>query len=146
MPRKTRLALEAVLDIAYNHRAQPVQLRDITQRQGVPHRSLEPLLQRLVRAGVLKGVRGPRGGYTLARGHEQVTLGEVLRALGAADPEGTGPEAGAEFGQKVLVPLFDDIRAGVLARLDRITIEDLCREAAARGVPRAGAARAAANL
>jgi deoxyuridine 5'-triphosphate nucleotidohydrolase len=73
LSRKTALALEAVLDVAYNARPDPVQSRDITERQGIPHRYLEQVLQRLVRDGILKGVRGPRGGYTLARERRRVT-------------------------------------------------------------------------
>ena len=62
LTRKTALAIEAVVDIAFHARPDPVQARDITERQGVPHRYLEQVLQRLVREGVLRGVRGPRGG------------------------------------------------------------------------------------
>jgi Rrf2 family protein len=67
LSRKTLLALEAVIDIAYNARPEPVQAKEITSRQGVPQRYLEQVMQQLVRAGVLRGVRGPRGGYRLAR-------------------------------------------------------------------------------
>ena len=60
LSRKTLLALEAVIDIAFNARPEPVQAKEITARQGVPQRYLEQVMQQLVRAGVLKGVRGPR--------------------------------------------------------------------------------------
>ena len=62
LSRKTQLALEAVIDIAFNARPEPVQAKEITSRQGVPQRYLEQVMQQLVRAGILKGVRGPRGG------------------------------------------------------------------------------------
>ena len=58
---KLFFAVEAVVDIAFNAGGQPVQSRDITQRQNIPQRYLEQVLQQLVRAGVLTGVRGPRG-------------------------------------------------------------------------------------
>ena len=58
LSRKTLFAIEAVLDIAYNAGAVPVQSREITRRQGIPRRYLEQVLQNLVRAGVLSGVRG----------------------------------------------------------------------------------------
>ena len=67
LSKKTLLALEAVVDVAYNARPDPVQSKEITKRQGIPQRYLEQVLQQLVREGVLKGVRGPRGGYRLAR-------------------------------------------------------------------------------
>ena len=62
LSKKLMFAIEAVLDIAYNAGAQPVQSREINSRQGIPRRYLEPVLQQLVRAGILEGVRGPRGG------------------------------------------------------------------------------------
>ena len=65
--RKLLFAIEAVLDIAYNAADTPVQSREITERQGIPRRYLEPVLQHLVRADILIGVRGPRGGYRLGR-------------------------------------------------------------------------------
>src|SRR5262245_9327799 len=80
LSRKTLLALEAVIDIAYNARPEPVQAKEITARQGVPQRYLEQVMQQLVRAGVLKGVRGPRGGYRLARERRRISVGEIGRA------------------------------------------------------------------
>ena len=74
-------AIEAVLDIAYHAGAQPVQSREITRRQGIPRRYLEQALQNLVRGGVLVGVRGPRGGYRLARERRRITVGEIIRAV-----------------------------------------------------------------
>ena len=82
LSRKTMLALEAVLDVAYNARPDPVQSKDITRRQGIPQRYLEQVMQQLVHKGILKGVRGPRGGYTLARERRKITVsvaqGEVV--------------------------------------------------------------------
>ena len=79
LSRKTLLALEAVIDIAFNGRPEPVQAKEITARQGVPQRYLEQVMQQLVRAGVLKGVRGPRGGYRLAKERRRISVGEVVR-------------------------------------------------------------------
>src|SRR5450631_330715 len=79
LSRKTMLALEAVIDIAYNARPEPVQAKEITARQGVPQRYLEQVMQQLVRAGILKGVRGPRGGYRLARERRRISVGDVVR-------------------------------------------------------------------
>ena len=80
-PPKLVNAIEAVLDIAYNGGGRPVLSRDIGERQGIQPRYLEPVLQALVREGILVGVRGPRGGYRLARERRQVTLGDVVRVL-----------------------------------------------------------------
>ena len=138
LSRRTALALEAVLDVAYNARPDPVQSRDITERQGIPHRYLEQVLQRLVRDGILKGVRGPRGGYTLARERRRVTLGDVVRVVDALEAEEEAPGSTAELGARVIGPLWDGIETELLRRLDGITMEDLCREAEEKGVRRTG--------
>jgi Rrf2 family protein len=138
LTRKTVLALEAVLDIAYNARPNPVQARDITERQGIPQRYLEQVMQQLVREGVLKGVRGPKGGYTLARERRRVTVGDVVRIVSAMDvEEGERPSQGA-LGAKVVAPLWEEMQETLLARLDKITMEDLCRDAQAKKIKRVG--------
>lgn len=142
LSRKTSLALEAVLDVAYNARPEPVQSRDITARQGIPHRYLEQVLQRLVREGILKGVRGPRGGYTLARERRRVSLGDVVRVVHAMDTDDDMTASAAELGEKIITPIWSGVEADILARLDTITMEDLCREAEAKGIARADETRA----
>ena len=130
LSRKTMLALEAVLDVAYNARPDPVQSKDITKRQGVPQRYLEQVMQQLVHKGILKGVRGPRGGYTLARERRKITVGDVVRVVDQFDAENDGdPVSQADLGEQVIAPLWEETRALVLGRLDQVTMEDLCRQA-----------------
>jgi Rrf2 family transcriptional regulator, iron-sulfur cluster assembly transcription factor len=137
LSRKTVLALEAVLDVAYNARPNPVQARDITERQGIPQRYLEQVMQQLVRAGVLKGVRGPKGGYALARERRRVTVGEVVRVVSALEAEENDRPSEGELGRAVISPLWEEMQQELLARLDEVTMEDLCRRAGALNVPRA---------
>jgi len=127
--RKTLLALEAVIDIAYNARAEPVQAKEITARQGVPQRYLEQVMQQLVRAGILKGVRGPRGGYRLARERRRISIGEVVRTSMSID-EGEGEfDGGSELGRKLVVPLIASLQEELMKKLDGMSIEDVCRRA-----------------
>ncbi len=136
LSRKTLLALEAVLDVAYNARPDPVQSKDITKRQGIPQRYLEQVMQTLVHKNILKGVRGPKGGYTLARERRKITVGEVVRVVDQIDAEAdTDPVSAADLGEKVVAPLWEETREAMLARLDAITMEDLCRRARDLGVP-----------
>ena len=136
LSRKTMLALEAVLDVAYNARPDPVQSKDITKRQGVPQRYLEQVMQQLVHKGILKGVRGPRGGYTLARERRRITVGDVVRIVDQFDAENDGdPISKAELGERVIAPLWEETRAVVLDKLDKITMEDLCRQSREMGIP-----------
>ncbi|MCK6450787.1 MAG: Rrf2 family transcriptional regulator, partial [Alphaproteobacteria bacterium] len=78
LPRRVTFAIEAVLDVAYNAGETPVRSGEITERQGIPARYLEPVLQQLVRAGILVGVRGPRGGYRLGRDRRRITVGDIV--------------------------------------------------------------------
>jgi len=136
LTKKLLFAIEAVLDIAYNGGTHPVQSGEITARQGIPRRYLEQVLQQLVRAGILEGVRGPKGGYRLARERRRITLGEIVRVVqsldGASDP--LGEEGGAELGRRVVRPLWMDLQEELMKRLDTVTIEELCSRAHKAGV------------
>ena len=135
LSRKTMLALEAVLDVAYNARPDPVQSKDITKRQGIPQRYLEQVMQQLVHKGILKGVRGPRGGYTLARERRKITVGDIVRVVDQIDAETEkDPISQAALGERIIAPLWAETRTIVLEKLDQITMEDLCREARAAGI------------
>lgn len=137
LTRKTLLAVEAVADIAWNARPDPVQARDLADRQGIPQRYLEQAMQALVRGGVLKGVRGPRGGYTLARERRRVTVGDVVRIVSLLDPDEDDAAIASAIGAAVVAPLWDEVQRDLLDRLDALTMEDLCRRARDRGVARA---------
>ena len=135
LSRKTLLALEAVIDIAFNARPEPVQAKEITARQGVPQRYLEQVMQQLVRAGVLKGVRGPRGGYRLAKERRRISVGDVVRvAESLEDEENEAIDPRSELGIRIVSPLIQTLQDEVMARLDAISIEDLCQRARTAGV------------
>ena len=138
LSRKTMLALEAVIDIAFNARPEPVQAKEITARQGVPQRYLEQVMQQLVRAGVLKGVRGPRGGYRLAKERRRISVGDVVRVAESVEDQtdGNGDDGSArsELGIRIVTPLVKTLQDEVMAKLDSISIEELCQRARAEGV------------
>ena len=134
--KKVALAFEAVIDIAYHGGAEPVQSQDIARRLGLPRRYLEQVLQQLVRDGILAGVRGPRGGYRLARERRRITLGEIVRVVRSMETA-TDPiedPAGSILGHKVVRPMWAELQDEVITKLEAITIEDLCLRARAAGV------------
>jgi Rrf2 family protein len=135
LSRKTLLALEAVIDIAFNARPEPVQAKEITQRQGVPQRYLEQVMQQLVRAGVLKGVRGPRGGYRLAKERRRISVGDVVRVAESIDDgDGEDVQPRSELGARIVSPLIFSLQEEIMQKLDAISIEDLCQKARTAGV------------
>jgi Rrf2 family protein len=102
----------------------------LAARHRLPPRHLETLLQGLVHAKILKGVRGPRGGYELARERRRITLGDIVRTaigLSTADPEDIG--AHSRLLEKVIEPSVKKAGEPFLANLDSITVEDLCESA-----------------
>ena len=137
LSKKSSLALEAVLDVAFNARPKPVQSKDITERQGIQSRYLEQVLQFLVKRGILKGVRGPKGGYTLARERRRITLGDVLRVIEDLENEDDKMDSISELGEKVIQPIWAEFHSDMLQKLDKITLEDLCQQAESTGVGRA---------
>ncbi len=138
LSRKMQLALEAVVDVAYNARPDPVQSKEITRRQGVSQRYLEQVMQELVHAGILKGVRGPKGGYRLARERRRITVGDIVRVVAALEAsEDPDQESRSALAEKVIRPALEEATAGFLTRLDAISIEDLCERAESSEVARA---------
>ncbi len=74
--------MRAVIDLARNYDAvEPVQVKDIAERQDVPKDYLSLIMVDLRKAGIVESVRGPRGGYRLARAPETISMGEVLEVL-----------------------------------------------------------------
>lgn len=137
MSRKTMLAVEAVLDIAFYGRADPVQAKEITARQGVPQRHLEQVMQQLVHVGVLKGYRGPRGGYTLARERRRITVAEIARIVSELEnSEEREAISNSALGTRIVGPLWSDVERMLLQRLESVTIEDLLRDAEQAGIRR----------
>jgi len=130
LSRRSRLAIAAVVDIALHSRPSPVAAKALAARHRLPPRHLETLLQGLVHSKILKGVRGPRGGYELARERRRITLGEIVRTavnLSTADPEEAG--AHSRLMEKVIDPSVRKAGEPFLHNLDAITVEDLCEMA-----------------
>lgn len=129
--KKLLFAIEAVLDIAYHAGGEPVQSREITRRQGIPRRYLEQTLQHLVRSGILVGVRGPKGGYRLARERRRVTVGEIVRVVHAMEaPEDPYKDLpGSPLGLTVVRPMWAELQEDLMLRLDSVTIDELCTKA-----------------
>src|SRR6476469_7496710 len=79
--QKTRYALRSLLFLAEEQGGEPVQLGRIAETQRVPPKYLELIMLDLKRAGLLKSRRGPKGGYILARAPDQISFGDVVRAM-----------------------------------------------------------------
>jgi Rrf2 family transcriptional regulator, iron-sulfur cluster assembly transcription factor len=134
LSRRSLLGIAAVVDIAIHGKAGPVAAKQLAARHNLPPRHLETLLQALVREGILKGMRGPRGGYGLARERRKVTAADVVRAaMAAVVDENMPPEPESALVDQVVGPAVKTAAAAFLKELDAITVDDMCRQAEASG-------------
>ncbi|MFO0687671.1 MAG: Rrf2 family transcriptional regulator [Myxococcota bacterium] len=149
LSRQVQYALCGIFDLAYNGAGEPVHVRRIGERQRIPHAFLEQIFQRLRRAGLVTGKRGPGGGFLLTRPPSQISLRDVVEAIegpivgeGIPDPPGPAdPAAGdsaAEAGGALHRPdfLWDELAERFAGVLGEIRVADVCREAVRRSVAR----------
>lgn len=129
--RKGILAIAAVIDVAINAQGRPVSAKALAARHKLPPRHLEPVLQALVRDGILKGIRGPHGGYELAREHKKITAEDILRAASSADEIEEPPTSLPELVSDVVNPALAEAERSFSLALSRINIEDLVKRAEA---------------
>jgi Rrf2 family protein len=115
---KTEYGLVALLELAA---AQPaggvLQVAEIAQRQGIPDRYLEQMLTSLRRARILRSIRGPRGGYQLARPAAEIRVAEVVHCLeGDPTPGSGGSRSTPEFQVlEALTARLEEARSQILA-------------------------------
>lgn len=100
---KGRYGLRALIDLAEHSETECVSIQSIARRQGISESYLEQLMSLLKKADIINSVRGAGGGYVLARASEEISVGDVLRALegsldavSCAAANGTGECDGAD--------------------------------------------------
>jgi Rrf2 family iron-sulfur cluster assembly transcriptional regulator len=138
LPRKALLAIAAVVDVALNARDRPVSAKALAARHGLPPRHLEPVLQALVHEGILRGLRGPRGGYALARDRDSIGIDEIVRAAATVRDDDEGTIASPLIAD-VVSPAVAEAERAFSGALARMNVDDLARQVEAGG-RRAGSA------
>jgi Rrf2 family protein len=128
LPRKGLLAIAAVVDVALNARERPVSARKLAARHNLPPRHLEPVLQALVHEGIFNGVRGPRGGYELARERKRITVADILRAAGSVE-DGDDVVPGSRILDQAVLPAIAEAERAFTAALARLSLEEIARRA-----------------
>src|SRR5881409_2943660 len=97
---KGEYAIKAVLDLALRGGDVLVPIQDIAARHAIPQRYLEHVLLALKRAGLLGSKRGASGGYHLMRLPEEISVGDVLRAVGPGGGTATRRTSSASSGRR----------------------------------------------
>ena len=126
---KGRYALRLMLDIADNGKENPVRIKDISARQGISDKYLEQIISVLNKAGFVRSIRGPQGGYKLTRTPEEYTVGSILRLTeGDLAPvaclEGGNNDC-ERSGSCVTLRVWKKINDAVTDVVDNITLKDL---------------------
>src|SRR5262245_40693720 len=129
LPRKGILAIAAVIDIALNAHDRPVAAKELATRHRLPPRHLEPVLQSLVRYGILRSIRGPHGGYELAREQRRITADDILRAVGTDDDPNSVAAADSSLLDRVVMPALAQAETVFSGAVARITVDDLAHSA-----------------
>lgn len=126
---KGRYALRLMIDIAMNDSGEPVRIKDIARRQEISEKYLEQIISVLNKAGYVKSIRGPKGGYALAKPLREYTAGMILRLT-----EGNmAPVSCLEYeendcsrqGQCATLELWKRMDAAIKEVVDSVTLEDL---------------------
>ncbi len=128
---KLYLALNVVLFLAcHGRKSRPICGIDITRHYGLKKRALEPILQQLVKAGILSSIQGQGGGYYVVA-PDRVTLHDIMICfIDGPLPE---EEAFREF-IPILQPHLDQSYESWTETLSRVTIRQLCDEASTMGL------------
>jgi Rrf2 family iron-sulfur cluster assembly transcriptional regulator len=127
--RKGVLAIAAVIDVAINGSARPVSAKTLAARHRLPPRHLEPVLQALVRDGILKGIRGPHGGYELARERNRISADDILRAANTADDVEEVHLPASALVNDVVRPALAETERTLSVALGRINVDDMVKRA-----------------
>jgi len=137
---QSRYGVRAIFDIAYNSEGLETQVKDISRRQKISARYLEQIFQKLKKAGIISGKRGPSGGYFLLKKPEEITVGEIVRITeGNIDPVlCLNPEDSTQPCDKLEECVTRIVWSEAGKRLkdyfDSITINDLCKMAQGMGL------------
>ncbi len=124
---KGRYAVTAMLDLAINQNGKPVTLHDIASNQEISLSYLEQLFARLRKSGLVKGTRGPGGGYRLARAPEEISIADIITSVDEKiDITRCAGREDCRDGERCLThELWSDLSAKIFQFLDEITLGEL---------------------
>ncbi len=124
---KGRFAVTAMLDLALHEVDRPVTLAGISERQEISLSYLEQLFSRLRRNGLVKSVRGPGGGYRIAKKHEDISVSEIIRAVDEQiDATQCGGSENCHSDRRCMThELWASLNVKILEYLSGVTLADL---------------------
>jgi Rrf2 family iron-sulfur cluster assembly transcriptional regulator len=127
---KGRYAVTAMLDLAIHHGEGPVTLAGISENQGISLSYLEQLFARLKRHGLVEGLRGPGGGYRLSRRPDDISVAQVITAIGEGiDVTQCNGNENCQNGERCLThELWTKLGNEIYSFLDNITLQSFIQQ------------------
>lgn len=125
---KGRYGLRIMTDLAVNGTDGCVSLKDIAEREHLSEKYLEQIVNQLSKAGLVKSLRGAKGGYHLTKSPEEITVEEILKATeGSLAPVACAEDNGkcVNYGDCVTSFIWTEIYKATTAVVSRITLRDL---------------------
>lgn len=121
---KARHAITAMMDLAINDKYKPVTLADISQCQGISLSYLEQLFAKLRKSDLVVGVRGPGGGYRLARSPHDISIAQVISAIDdSVEPQQQHSELSMQYDDRCLTHhIWDELSAKIYKYLDGVSL------------------------
>lgn len=126
---KGRYALRLMLDLAIYNTGVPISLKDVAKRQQISEKYLEQIISLLNKAGFVRSVRGPQGGYMLTKEPREYTVGKILRLTeGDLAPVRCVEAGGIECERRegcVTVRIWEQLNEAINGVVDHITLADM---------------------
>jgi len=125
-----RYAVMALVSLAGASRGNPVSIKDISRQEAISELYLQQLFTRLRRRNLVKSVRGPGGGFILARHPAEITIGEIIRSAEGKESRVGCRKSGRKCGMIERCRtqnMWDTLEERIDGFLDSITVEDLFR-------------------
>lgn len=134
-PIKVTYGIMATVELARHEDSQPLQAKVIAQRQGIPTRFIEQIMQRLKHAGIVRSARGAQGGYTLTKPANQISLASLVNSMNGAQRElnldATGNNGGTNhrpLSTALLSSIWQQVEEAEQGILTKISIQSLLKQ------------------
>ncbi len=129
---KGRYAVMAMADLAFHGNGKPVSLAEIAERQEISLSYLEQLFGKLRKGGLVASVRGPGGGYLLARGRDELRVADIILAVdepikATRCTPGSPMGCHSNRGRCLTHDLWEELGNQIFLYLNSVTLEDICQ-------------------
>ena len=129
LSKKSRYGLRALVDLSVRAKEEQISLNSIAERNNISLQYLEQVFAALRRAGIVKSIKGPQGGYLLDRPADKITVLEIVKALEGSyeleDEEISDQVEGKEISMSIQELIIDPVNKKLHEILEHITLQDL---------------------